>query len=763
MLGIFGSTERIRLITTNFDTHFTAALAVVFPNGQVPHYVGPALPPGERFRGIAHLHGSLAQSQDRLVLTDRDFAAAYMAEGWAARFLVHVFEAQTILFVGYSMSDPLMRYLMRALPVSRRSFALCHEEESTSWTQLNVTPITFASDADGDRYGELKDALERWHWYARAPVTDHDRELRRLVALGPPASPQDIDYIRSRLETQAGLRTFVQIATEEPWFQWVAGQRFLDPLVDESELGVEGQLWADWCLRHFCSGDNPVLLAFIRGRGVALNPQFAFLLVLYLTREPLPPRPILRQIVALLANQPSRHNLRLHHFDWLLKKLVEHGYGLEAVALVARMTFIHLEPLEGAYRALEDVSETEGLRPLTSRLGIEAPVDEVHRFLRAHGLALAALAPRELISLGVCRVGEAYSKLSLARGVDGGPIDWLAFRRTSIAPSDQDSYGHVEDVLVLLVRVVLDHWSEHDSASLLEFGERYSRDDRRLLGRLALYAFAECKAASADELLKRAKTESWATDFQLRPEFYRLLRAHYARASEATKEEVIVSMSDDASWGDFDEHDARSRFGIAQLLHSLDPESPATTAFAEAECSAHPTWEPGDPDGFLTRVEVGFGGGEPSPVGADEIVTWSPADAVDRLVAELNAASERGIEHSLLGAFQEAVKTTPAWGIEFLRAASRADQVPKAVTDAALWALRDVEVGLDGRVAFLEFASGWEWPDNVTAPLAQLLDRWSQTADVGGDHPYLTALESAADRVYERAQTLESGLLSESG
>ncbi len=602
LLGIFREPHRVRVITTNFDTHFTSAAKAVFGSGRIPHYVGPALPPGPQFKGIAQLHGSLEHLQDRLVLTDRDFATAYMAEGWAARFLVGVFTARTILFIGYSVTDPVMQYLMRALPASERSYALCHQDECSHWTDLGVTPIPFATQRRGEKYGDLGDALKRWHWYARASVTDHDRELRRLIAAGPPASPQDADYVRARLESEVGRRTFWDAAKDAPWFAWVAEEGFLDPLLDESSLDDGIALWAHWCLQHFCLGDNPPLHQFIRGRGPHIHREFAFQLVIHLARKPLPTRPVLRQLIALLVNQRSRKDPGAQHHDWLLRKLVQEGYGEEALALLARMISIYLEPLEGGYKSLEDAYEVEGLRPLTNRLGITAPVADVDRFLKVHGSALADLVADELVALGVQRLVEAYRLLALARGADGGSLDWLSIGRTSIAPSNQDSYGHVEDVLVVVVRAGLDHWSVHDPSKLLEFGERYSRDDRRLLRRLALYAFGECRSVSPDHVLKRATEEGWATDFQIRPEFYRVLKALYTRASETAKGNLITTLRDEASWGEFDEHQAHGRFSISLLLARIDPESPATRTFAEAERLAHPNLGRGRPRWVLDQV-----------------------------------------------------------------------------------------------------------------------------------------------------------------
>ncbi|MEI6690091.1 MAG: SIR2 family protein, partial [Thermoleophilia bacterium] len=232
LLGLFGTADRVRLITTNFDTHFASAAAQVFPGERMPEYVGPALPPGQGFRGIAQLHGSLDRPESRLVLTDGDFAAAYMAEGWAARFLARVFADRAVLFVGYSLSDPIMRYLLHALPPTGRWFALWHRSAAGQGAEHRIHPVTFGKPRARDRYRDLNDGLKRWRWYATARAVDHDRELRRLVALGPPSSPLDADYLRARLLTNEGREVFWEVARGDRWFDWVASEGLLDGLVD---------------------------------------------------------------------------------------------------------------------------------------------------------------------------------------------------------------------------------------------------------------------------------------------------------------------------------------------------------------------------------------------------------------------------------------------------------------------------------------------------------------------------------------------------
>ena len=90
-----------RIVTTNFDDHL--ASAAVDSSAQIEDkWIGPALPLGDAFTGIVHLHGSVLRAPHDLVLTDRDFGRAYLTDAWTTRFLQRMFAAFTVLFIGYS-------------------------------------------------------------------------------------------------------------------------------------------------------------------------------------------------------------------------------------------------------------------------------------------------------------------------------------------------------------------------------------------------------------------------------------------------------------------------------------------------------------------------------------------------------------------------------------------------------------------------------------------------------------------------------------
>ena len=87
LLRLYPGTEDIRIITTNFDLLFEEAADSLF-NAEPKIFQAPALPLGQRFQGIVHIHGSVSEPEGT-VLTNLDFGRAYLteADGWARRFL----------------------------------------------------------------------------------------------------------------------------------------------------------------------------------------------------------------------------------------------------------------------------------------------------------------------------------------------------------------------------------------------------------------------------------------------------------------------------------------------------------------------------------------------------------------------------------------------------------------------------------------------------------------------------------------------------
>jgi len=762
LVGLFGTPDRVRLITTNFDTLFTDASDAEFNGVPIPHYVGPALPPGRDFRGIAHIHASLIVEHDRLVLTDRDFGTAYMTDGWAARFLVGVFENRTILFVGYRMGDPVLQYLISALRRTERWYTLCPIAEQPHWADSDVSTIPFKPHGENE-FADLNEGLERWYWHASASVRDHEKELRDLIRQGPPASPVDADYVRERLATEQGRITFWTDATDPQWFAWAVDEKLVDPSFDEKNDSGETVGWARWCISNFCDTENPPFLQFCRKRSLQLSSTFAFHLALHLHHAgSLPQRPVLRQLVSLLVNQSSRRrSASIDPYVWLLEKMVSAKYTEESLAILRWLTRIRLEPPD--HIQLKYEANNDQLTPLASGVTIAASADDVNRVLEKHGSTLADIAANDLVALGEQRILEAYDLLDLARGGKEGGVDWLSHRRTSIPPSGQDRFAGAENVLVELIRLGMDSWQAKSPASLEAFANKHKDNPRRLLKRFALYALAICGPDKSDKVLTMAAAEHWASDFQVRPELYHLLKQHYDLAKESTRRQFIATLRDESLWGEFDEHQAHARFSLSKHLLRLSPTSDVTRDFTSEEEKSHPEWREQDRDGLLTRVEVGRGGFGKSPIEPDQMVKWDPTEALVLINNTLKQANTDDRE-ALRGAVMQAVRTNGEWGARLLSVvATGQSEAPSNLIKSIIYGLRDASCEATDQLSALQSVGLWDWPSEVTHSLSQLVEHWARDVKDIGDCALFEAFDNVADRLFERSEIAESGILGEAG
>jgi len=327
-------TGRTRLITTNFDRLFEEVRAAT--SRSFPDFKAPLLPvPKTRWDGLVYLHGLLPVTPtihdlDRLVVSSGDFGLAYLTERWAARFVSELFRNFTVCFIGYSINDPVLRYMMDALAADRLlgesppemfafgSYSKGKEgDRASEWKAKNVTPILYR---EYRHHVYLHNTLRAWAETYRDGVRGKERIIVECAIARPLASTKKDDFVGRMLWalSDPGGLPAKRFAELEP----VPSLDWLEPLSQElyhhADLGRFGVLpqaavddnlaysltsrpapyplapwmaivdagrrrsnWdtvmfqlARWLLRHL---DDPRLLVWLIKRGGQLHDQLVWL------------------------------------------------------------------------------------------------------------------------------------------------------------------------------------------------------------------------------------------------------------------------------------------------------------------------------------------------------------------------------------------------------------------------------------------------------------------------------------------------------
>ena len=243
--------EQVRVVTTNFDVLFEEAAQDVF--GVVPEvFRAPALPLGQDFNGIVHVHGALSHRQG-MVLTDEDFGRAYLTEGWARRFLVELFRHFPVLFVGYRHNDIILNYLARALPIdsTKPRFALTDDSDLQRWESLGIEPVIYPKP-DANDHSRLYEGVRRLAEYVNRGVLDWQREITDLAEKPPPSLDEEAaDLIADSLSDAVRTRFFTQAATSPEWIDWLNNRGHLDSLFGPDNISEPSAVLARWLAENF--------------------------------------------------------------------------------------------------------------------------------------------------------------------------------------------------------------------------------------------------------------------------------------------------------------------------------------------------------------------------------------------------------------------------------------------------------------------------------------------------------------------------------
>lgn len=194
----------IRLVTTNFDTYFEKARRAI--GLKYEWHAGPVvpIPKNDRaasWRSLVYLHGRLGASTNHLVLSSADFGKAYLTDAWAARFVSQLFSDFKVLFIGYSLNDPVLRYMTDAFAAEEAETRFRHPRgpayiftpvadddipDPQPYTDRNLEPIFYRSS---NNHNDLKRTIISW----ADARDDYLSSVRQLINDIAPRRPDAID------------------------------------------------------------------------------------------------------------------------------------------------------------------------------------------------------------------------------------------------------------------------------------------------------------------------------------------------------------------------------------------------------------------------------------------------------------------------------------------------------------------------------------------------------------------------------------------
>jgi hypothetical protein len=211
------------VVTTNFDLLFERAKRRVtrWSPPMLPSMIGDLMP-----SGIVYLHGRLpgARTTDvpALVLGSSDFGRAYLADGWATTFIRQLLERKVVVLLGYSASDPPIRYLLEGLDAStsarlRTIYAFDRGDDNEvriKWRDLGVKAIPFKE------FSHLWSSLESW----AVRADDPDEWTNHVMSLAQQSPRQLRSFERGQVAalvaTTEGAKAFAN-ANTPPSAEWL--------------------------------------------------------------------------------------------------------------------------------------------------------------------------------------------------------------------------------------------------------------------------------------------------------------------------------------------------------------------------------------------------------------------------------------------------------------------------------------------------------------------------------------------------------------
>lgn len=601
----------IRVVTTNYDQHLSACLPE-----ETPLFEAPSLPTEVGFAGVVHLHGSVGQSADRLVITETDFARSYVQQpSRTLVFLQELFADRTVLFIGYSLRDTLMQYVLRARNPGAQLYTLTDKPEDPLWETLGVTAVGYSSRE------HLPALLAEWAQLAGASFEEHGRRVTRILSnadVDGGLCSQDESYLRRVVSDPELVRIFTERARGPVWLRWAAKRPDSKLFSPGAELGPVDEALLFWFVWHHNDDDQSAgeTIRLIIEHGGRLHELAGANMVMAPNPRGGTSWEVANRLLLVLADAIPP-GLEFRALRWLEACESPRDDDL-FVELVDRLSAPRLAGPEAFWVSM-------GLRGPFEATGQDPSVDVYGRGPQQDFWSRR----RDLAADLLCVIDGHLRRVHRIEAISGNPDPYDG--RSAIERHPQNHGARGVDFLIDAARDLWEILLADLPEAAAGYLQAWAASPWAVLKRLAIHGWSQRTDTSADEKLAWLLTqEGWTRDANLHHETMRLIAETVPHAREDSIEKLIDHVTTET-----EPADQRLVFTRLGWIAQHAPESlVAQGAFAAAQAVNPDLAMVEHPDFLLWVGNIDVGS---MPIG--HIDGTPPEDLVDSLQSDPRKAT----------------------------------------------------------------------------------------------------------------------------
>lgn len=260
----------IRIVTTNYDIMLESVLEKKGRSSK--RYSYPALPYGDQFSGIVHLHGDV-NCPSNIVLTDSDFGKSYMYYGNVTSFLRSLFESEyTVLFIGYSYNDIVLKYFTRSLPdlSGKKRYIFTSSDQSSNYQLLGLTPIIH----EKNNYKQIYDSLLRISNLVTRDNNSWSLRIKDISEEAPNKINDEFDFeIKEILNNIHYSSLFLSKIKGKDWAEFLFNHGYFDDIFSNNYVDDFGIQRIEWLAREIIINETDLFLRFCYDKDFILTKK----------------------------------------------------------------------------------------------------------------------------------------------------------------------------------------------------------------------------------------------------------------------------------------------------------------------------------------------------------------------------------------------------------------------------------------------------------------------------------------------------------